>query len=245
MMGIDPPLGTPIINQTTIVQPSPQPPNNNFGFGVNNRGANTGGNKAPARPNVPATNAATQQRARKIVDSGDAAFRQQRFGDAYSNYKDAARAAPDVAETYFRQAAAAVALARYDEAVAAIKFGLRLQPASVDAPFRFAALYGPAILTRRQHLDALEQAVGDRPSSDLLFLYGVTLFFDDPQQRSAPLFARSEALAIGPTWHIDLFQAALDRLPADAGPQPVDAAKPVLPAGGPAGKPIDDGIRDI
>lgn len=237
MMGVDPPLGTPIIQQTTIVASSPKPvlPGNNNGFGAN---APANPNRVPPPPmNLAATNPATQQRARKIVDTGDAAFQQQRFGDALSNYKDATRAAPDLAETYFRQAAAAVALGRYDDAVAAIKLGLRLQPSWVDSQFRFAALYGGAELARRQHLDALQQVVNDRPSSDLLFLFGVLLYFDEAPQRAGPLFTRAGALAVGETWHIGLFQEAVKRLPPDAAAPPIDPAKPVVPAA--------DGARDI
>lgn len=213
------------VKQTTIVMPAASQPvaKPGNGFGAN---APANPNQVPPPPmNLAPTNAPTQQRARKIVDSGDAAFARQQFADALAKYKDAARAAPDLAETYFRQAAADMALQRYDDAASAIKLGLRLQPTWVDAPFRFSALYGAADLVRRQHVDALWQAATDRPTSDLLFLCGVVSFFDEGPQQAEPLFTRAAALAIGETWHIGLFQeASKRRMPA--APQPVEAAQP-------------------
>jgi hypothetical protein len=92
---------------------------------------------------------------------------------------------------------------------------------------------------------ALAQAAADRPTSDVLFVYGVSLFFDDhPRRAQAPL-ERAQALAVGETWHIDLFLKAVDRLSPDAAvppaPQPIDAAKPIVPDQ----RPVDDGARDI
>jgi len=218
------------VRQTTVVLPaSPQPvPKTGNGFGAN---APANPSQIPPPPmNLAQTNSATQARARKIVDSGDVLFQQQQFADALAKYKDAARAAPDLAHAYFRQAAADVALGRYEDAVSAIKLGLRLQSTWVDSQFRFAALYGPAELTRRQHFNALEQAVNDRPTSDLLFLYGVLNFFDDAPQQAEPLLARAAALAIGETWHILLFQKALQRQ---------------FPVAAPAEQPAVVGARDI
>lgn len=223
MMGLDPPLGTPIVRQTVINLPAtattkpttvnkpiaapqqPAVPQPGGGFGV------LVGNAAPPRPNVPTTNAATQARARKEIDAGDAAFQKQRYADAFSNYKDASRTAPDLAESYVRQAAASVAMKRYDDAVAQLKFGLQLSTSWVDGPFRTAALYGDDMIAQTNHLDALAQATLDRPSSDLLFLTGVMLYFADPQQRAEPLLKRATGLSVGETWHIDPFLQSLER----------------------------------
>lgn len=222
MMGLDPPLGTPIVKQTVINLPAttvakpttvnkpiaaaPQPaavPQG--GFGV------LAGAGVPPRPNVPTTNAATQVRARKEIDAGDAAFQNQRYADAFSSYKDASRIAPDLAESYLRQAAASVAMKRYDDAVAQLKFGLQLSTTWVDGPFRTSALYGDDRLSQANHLDALAQAALDRPSSDLLFLTGVMLYFAEPQQRAAPILKRALGLSLGESWHIDPFLQALEK----------------------------------
>lgn len=222
MMGVDPPLGTPIVKQTVInlpatttakpttvnkpigsaPQPAAQP---QAGFGV------LAGVAQPARPNVPTTNAATQARARKEIDAGDAAFQKQRYADAFTSYKDASRIAPDLAEAYLRQAAASVALKRYDDAVAQLKFGLQLSTGWVEGPFRTAALYGDDKIAQTNHLDALAQAALDRPSSDLLFLTGVMLYFAEPQTRAEPLLRRAAGLSIGETWYIDPFLQALEK----------------------------------
>jgi hypothetical protein len=244
MMGLDPPLGTPIVNQTIINNP---PPKNTGGFGVL---AQPQQNGVPQRPNVFVSNASTQQRARKFIDQGDTAFQQQRFAEALSSYADARRTAPDLADTYFRQAAAAMALGRFDEATDAVKFGLKLAPNWVDSRFRFSALYGPAAAAREAHLENLIRTANDRPTSDMMFLLGVALFFDDaPRTAQAPL-DRARALAVGESWHIDLFLKALERLPPDAAQpagaaQPVNAAKPILPDQRPANRPPDDGAREI
>ena len=236
LMGLDPPLGTSIVQQTiysnpvaTVVQ---KPVAQGGGFGVL-----AGGNaQMPPRPNVQATNAATQARALKLVEAGDAAFQKQRYADAFTQYKEAARTAPDMAEIYLRQAAASVALRRYDDAVASLKFGLRLSTTWVDGRFRIVGLYGDDRLAQAAHFDALAQAAIDRPSSDLLFLTGVMLYFNDPPQRAEPFLRRAAELVIGESWHIDVFEKAVQRLPA---------AAPVAQPPAPVQAKNDGGARDI
>lgn len=249
MMGGNQSFGGPVVQQPVVQQPQPQP--NGFGVLANPQP----NNNRPARPNVMAANPQTQQRARKTIDAGDVAFQQQRFAEALGHYKDAARIAPDLADAYFRQAAAQIALGRYEDAAAAIKFGLRLSSNWVDSQFRFAALYGPAALARQQHLSALEQAANNRPTSDVLFVHGVALFFDDHPRWAQPPLERARALAVGDPWHINLFLQAIEKVPPDAAPrpampqpamaQPVNAAKPLVPDQRPLGRADVNGARDI
>jgi hypothetical protein len=223
LMGLDPPLGTPIVNNTTIVAPAPA---------ANVAGGQAGGfgvvaNKPiAARPNVRVSNQQTLERGRKQVERGDAAFAAQQYSQALSDYREAARIAPDLADTYFRQAAANLALSRYDEAASAIKFGLQLAPQWVDGGFRFSALYHGNNLSEAAHREALGRAADARPTSDLLFLTGVVLYFSDRPQASEPFFRRAQAVAVGDASHINAFLQAVTRLPAAAAAQPAPAARP-------------------
>ncbi|MGC3972671.1 MAG: hypothetical protein QM775_36600 [Pirellulales bacterium] len=190
LMGLDPPLGTSIVNNTTYVNNAPGAaamPNTAAkpvvpdagGFGV------LGNSPAPPRLRVPATNAAARERAKKQLEVGDLWFRKQQYGDAWIAYKEAARAAPDVADAYFHQAAAAVAQGRYEAAVDSLKYGLRISTAYLDGEFKYSKLYGENVISQTAHLDALAQAAINQPSSDLYFLTGVMLFFDaDPLRRA-------------------------------------------------------------
>jgi hypothetical protein len=214
MMGLDPPLGTPIVNNTTIVNTGPaavaagvQQPD---GFGV------LAGGAAPPRLRVPATNAAARERAKRQLEIGDGWFQKQQYGDAWIAYKEAARAAPDVADAYFHQAAAAVAQRRYEAAVDALKYGLRISTAYLDGEFKYSKLYGDNRISQTAHLEALAQAAMDQPSSDLYFLTGVMLFFDAEPLRAAPFFTKAKEVQAGETWHIDVFRTILARMEADA-----------------------------
>lgn len=251
MMGLDPPLGTPVIQQTTVVAPQA---NNGNGFGV--LAPQPGG----ARPNVRASNAQTLARAKKQVENGDVLFAAQKYADALASYSDAARTAPDLADAYFRKAAADIALARYDDAVSAIKFGLQLAPTWVDGPFRFSALYGGNVLAEQSHRDVLDRAVASRPTSDLLFLSGVVRYFGEHPKQSETYFQKASVVAVGNSSHLDLFLKRVAMLPPDPSPPatpPVQAAKPNVddllvpgvvpqgPAAPPVAKPADVNGRDI
>lgn len=253
MMGVDPPLGTPIVNNTTIVSPSPVvPPIGNAGaggFGVN---ANPGGaakNVVVAKPNVRVSNPQTLDRSKKEIERGDADFAAQQYAQAFSAYKDATRMTPDLGDAYFRLAAAAVAIGRYDDAATALKTGLQLAPQWVEGPFRFAALYNDNKLAQAAQLRKLEEAVETRPTSDLLFLVGVWRYFGDRRETSVPYFHRARALALGEAPHIRLF---LQQLPAplpQASPQGVPAVAPNFnlldPEVPPQGPNADAGARDL
>lgn len=213
MMGLDPPLGTPIVNNTTIVNNGPAAPavvQQPDGFGVLAAGG------APPRLRVPATNAAARERAKRQLEIGDGWFQKQQYGDAWIAYKEAARAAPDVADAYFHQAAAAVAQRRYEAAVDALKYGLRISTAYLDGEFKYSKLYGDNRISQTAHLEALAQAAMDQPSSDLYFLTGVMLFFDAEPLRAAPFFAKAKEVQAGETWHIDVFRVILARMEAEA-----------------------------
>jgi tetratricopeptide (TPR) repeat protein len=205
-MGIDPPLGTPIVNNTIVNLPSQAQ-----GFGVLAPG------QQPARPvGVRASNAAARDLAKRQIAAGDNLFGKQQYAQALDAYKQAAKAAPDLADSHFRQMAALVALGRYEAAVDTVKAGMRISKDTINGQFRVSALYGDNLIARTAHLDALAKLTAERRSSDLFFLAGVMLFFDNPPQRSAPFFEQASQLAVVERWHIDVYREVLKQLAAAA-----------------------------
>jgi len=199
------------------------------GFGVLAPGAQV------PKANVVASNDAARERAKKQLAIGDDWFRKQQYGNAASAYRDAIRAAPDVADAYFHQAAIAIAQNRYEAAVDGIKSGLKISTTYIDGGFKYSTLYGNNKLARTAHLEALAQEATANPSADLYFLMGVMLFFDEQPRRSGPFFTKAKELAVGETWHIDVFAELLRKLDAEA-------AEKAMAAGGvgnaaPAGAP--------
>lgn len=234
VMGVAPPLGTSVVNNTTYVNNGPNAavnntPTNGGGFGVNAGGVN------PPKIHIAPTNAEARARSKRQLEIGDDWFRKQQYGEAWIAYKEAARAAPDVADAYFHQAAAAVAQRRYEAAVDALKYGLRISSTYVDGEFKYTKLYGDNRLAQTSHLEALAQAALDQPSADLYFLTGVMLFFDAEPMRSTPFFAKAREVQAGETWHIDIFRTILQRMEM----QQAQGGQPVVnrvPAAAPAPK---------
>jgi hypothetical protein len=222
LMGLDPPLGTPIVNNTIINLPSQAQ-----GFGVL-----APGQQAPPRAGVRPSNAQARDLAKRQITAGDTLFAKQQYAQALEAYKQAMRAAPDLADSHFRQMVALVALGRYDAAVDAVKSGMRISKETVNGHFRIPAMYGDNVMARTAHLETLAKLTAERPSSDLFFLAGVMLFFDNPPQRSAPFFEQAAQLAVVEHWHIDVFREVLKRLAQVPGANGQAANGPV--ANGPA-----------
>jgi len=229
-MGIDPPLGTPVVNNTIINLPSQAQ-----GFGVV-----APGQQAPRAAGVRPSNAAARDLAKRQITAGDTLFGKQQYAQALEAYKQAARAAPDLADSHFRQMVALVALGRYETAVDAVKNGMRISKDSINGQFRVSAMYGDNLMARAAHLESLAKLTAERRTSDLYFLAGVMLFFDNPPQRSAPFFEQASQIAVVERWHIDVFREVLKRLPEAAaqanGDQPAAVpgvgaeAAPAVPA---------------
>lgn len=208
-MGLDPPAGTPVVQNTTVVN---VPAANNGGFGVLGGGA-----QIPARPNVRPSNGAAQERARKLTAVGDGWFAKQRYADALESYRQAVKAAPDVADAYMRQMVVLSAQGRYADAVSALKTGLRFSTTVLDGRFKIPELYGENKLAYAAHLDGLAAEAARRPASDLWYLIGVMLYFGDEPRRAEPFFVKAAETAVGETWHVEVFREALRRLPAAPG----------------------------
>lgn len=253
-LGVGPSVATPVTYNSPITNGGAIA---GGGFGVNAPGV-----RVP-KAQLPASNQAARDRAKRQLDIGDDWFRKQQFGNAAQAYRDAIKAAPDVADAYFHQAAVSIAQQRYDAAVEGIKSGLKISTTYVDGGFKYSTLYGDNRIAQTAHLETLALAATDAPTSDLYYLMGILLFFDEQPRRSGPFFVKSRELAVGETWHIDVFLEILKRMdaaaaedavkkagaaagaqPAAAGAQPAAvgappaANPPKLPAQGADGKEI-------
>lgn len=152
------------------------------------------------------TNARSVALGRRFIEFGDAQFAQQKYASAYLRYKDAVKAAPQLAEAYFRQGFALVASDRYEWAARAFKRALELEPAWPASGFRIDRLYGNNPMAKQAHLDALAQAALDNPDDvDLLFLLGIMLHSDGQSERAEPFFQRARELAGLEVAHLEAF----------------------------------------
>ncbi len=142
-----------------------------------------------------ATNADQKALAGRFLGFGDEQFRQQKFLAALGRYKTALKAAPDMAEIYFRQALTYVAMGKYESAATAFRRGLRIRSDWQAAPFRLDQLYGDALLAKTGHIETLAKAVEQNSfDADLLMLLGMQLFFDGQRDRAENFFARAAQL---------------------------------------------------
>jgi len=185
---------------------------NGEGGAAGGAGAGLGpaGGQAPAAAaepdNIRATNARSLALAWKFIGYGDAQFEEQKYVQANARYRKAARAAPRLGDSYFRQGFALLATGRYDLAADAMKRGLKLDPAWPGSDFTLEELYGPNALAKSGQLDALAKASEEEPNNaDLLFLVGVFLHFDGQPGRARPFFQRAAQLAGGNDGHIRAF----------------------------------------
>ncbi len=134
----------------------------------------------------------------RLIDDGDAEFKQRRFAQALTRYRDAAAAARDLAAAQFRQGFALAAITRYSDAAKAFIRGLQLDPDWPDSDFKLDEIYGENKGLEKEHIDALQKALAGHPhDADVLFVLGIYLFFGDHPADAAPLFERAQAV-VGP-----------------------------------------------
>lgn len=153
-----------------------------------------------------ATNPQALNLAWRFLGFGDAHFANQNYAEANDRYRKAASAAPQLAESYFRQGYALLAMGRYDLAVRAIRRGLDLSADWPTSGFHNAELYGDNPQAKAAHLEALAAASEKDPhNADLLFLVGVILHFDGKAERARPFFERAVQLLAGNDAHVRAF----------------------------------------
>lgn len=160
------------------------------GFGVL---ADDGKDAKPKKGRV--SNAESLARARQFITFGDQHFQAQEYSEAYQRYKKAAIAAPDLADVYVRQGFSLVAIGRYAQAAKTLRRGLAMNPAWPQSAFRLDDLYGDNRLAKLALLERLATDAGDgQEDADLMFLLGVTLYFDGQAERSRLFFRRAVEL---------------------------------------------------
>jgi tetratricopeptide (TPR) repeat protein len=168
-------------------------------------------NVDPPEPKAAAnrgTNAKSNAAAWKFIGYGDAQFAKQKYAEANDRYRKAAHSAPQLGEAQFRQGFALAAMGRCDLAAAAMKRGLKLDPAWPKSHFELEQLLGADKAAKKAMLDALAEAVTAKPAdADRLFVLGVCLHFDGQSDRAATLFARAEEIIGDNVGHIEAFLA--------------------------------------
>jgi tetratricopeptide (TPR) repeat protein len=156
-------------------------------------------------PGLPVPLADPKKESTEQIRLGKEAFLAGEYGRAESRFQRAVAAGPKEPLAYFLLAQARFALGKYQEAVAAIDDGLRVQPLWPIMGFRLRSLYGAheAVLIdqRRQLTDALALFPNDPV---LVFLNGYQLWFDDQRQEAVRFFERAHQIAPDPRL-VDLF----------------------------------------
>jgi hypothetical protein len=148
-----------------------------------------------ARRRIRTSNAEQKAKAGRFLGFGDGNFGKQKYLPAVERYKTAAQMAPDLAEPYFRQGYALVALGQYENAAKTFRRGLKIRSDWTDSPFRLDQIYGGARLAKTQHLENLAKAVEANPLDvNLLLTLGMQLFFDGQRDRASVFFARAAQL---------------------------------------------------
>jgi tetratricopeptide (TPR) repeat protein len=144
---------------------------------------------------------------------GREAFAGREYSRAERRFHEAIAVLPQDHLAYFLLAQARVALGKYQEAVASIHAGMRLQTNWPTALFWPRDLYESNGADYTEHLKRLADAqalYADDPV--LLFLYGYELWFDDRREEARPFFQRAAVKSADPTFS-HRFVPLVPRLP--------------------------------
>jgi tetratricopeptide (TPR) repeat protein len=167
-------------------------------------------------PPVRTSNASSRSRAARLIQIGARHFMSERFHTARERFKDAAQAAPDLAEAHFQQGHALLAMKQFERAATAYRQGLLRNPRWPQSGFCWRDVYGDNELLKKNHLEELALRVAENPlSGDLLFVMGLWLYFDGNPDRARSFFDRAKPFVAEPRL-VELFLAApqdADRMP--------------------------------
>ena len=203
-----PPVTNIIINNNT--KPAVPPAGANFAP------APAGAQPAPA---VRKSNDDNRAKARQYLVFGDEHFKAHRYNEAHARYRKAETFAPDLAEVFARQAWTMLAMRNHARAAFAFRRALALDPLFANSGFQLDELYAEHQVLKKDMLEDLAAAaVETRDNPDLLFLIGVTLYFDGQQNRSRPFFERARELSAGDTSYLAGFLPTVNVAGKDAAP---------------------------
>ena len=175
--------------------------------GLQDLGQRQQSERPPTPSFVRATNPRQHQLAQRFIGFGDKLFREGQYRAAYFQYREAEKAAPDVADTYFRQAFALIATRQYSMAFEAFQKGLSLDGEWPTRGFQVAMLYGERDLDAKHHRAELAEALQQNPAHpELLFLLAVHLYCDDRVAEAREFFRQARtASSVAPL--VSLFPA--------------------------------------
>jgi tetratricopeptide (TPR) repeat protein len=135
---------------------------------------------------------------KRILKLGDADFAKQNYTEALKHYRKAVEVSPGLADAWFRQTFALIALGRYPEAAKALRRGLEVQPDWPGSDFRLDTLYANDQLPKKDDLNTLARAAEAEPqNAELMLLLGVFLHFDGQAERAAAFFQQAVKLGEG------------------------------------------------
>jgi hypothetical protein len=142
------------------------------------------------------SNAAARERARRLIEFGDALFLREKYHEAGQRYRSAIEAAADLPEAYYRQGFALVATKQYRPAAKALRIAVELAPEMLLNERLRQTLYGDNRLTQAAHVEQLAEATIEEPDNgDLYFLIGACLYGDGEGDRAVRFLQRAAELA--------------------------------------------------
>ena len=148
------------------------------------------------RLKVRSSNAESRRRAERYLALGDQLFEKHQWHSALQKYKLAAQLAPDVAECYWRQGHALIAVNQFGQAADAFRRALRLDADTSRGGFRLNDLYVDSEAAKSSHLEALAgEALAATIDPDAFFLIGVLLHYDGETERARKFFERAADLS--------------------------------------------------
>lgn len=126
----------------------------------------------------------------RLMRLGREAFAEGEYGTAGQRFGRAADANPKAAEPLFLKAQAAFAAGAYADAVAAVRTGLKLDPAWPASAFDPKEPYGPDLGAFADHLAELRRTAAANPGDPVLeFLLGYQLWFVGERAEARKWFA--------------------------------------------------------
>lgn len=148
-----------------------------------------------APPQRRRSNLTARAQARRWMQAGDNQFVEQKFNGAMQRYQSAAKAAPDMAEPYFRLAHTWIALGQVDRAYKAVTEAISRGADLQRSGFSLGELYGDNHVARNAHIEGLAgRALDDPSNAAILFLIGYTLRYDGQAERADKFFQQAVRL---------------------------------------------------